>query len=257
MVSTMDEAVPPAAPAAAGPTTPRRTRRPRQATVERRAEILRAAAHTFGTKGYKTGSLAEVAEQVGITHAGVLHHFGSKEQLLVEVLEYRDKEDVRDLEGQHIPGGLELFRHLVRTARMNADRRGIVQGYTVLTGESVTENHPARAWVTDRFHVLRGEIADAVVEVGGGSVPTDVAQRAASAIIGVMDGLQVQWLLDDTVDLPEATAFAIEAILAAAVACPGRPGTAMPIFELDEGRPRLVQPMQPLAGSFAQECAAV
>ncbi|RHA42699.1 restriction system modified-DNA reader domain-containing protein [Cellulomonas rhizosphaerae] len=28
----------------------------------------------------------------------------------------------------------------------------------------------------------------------------------------------------------------------------------MPIFELDEGRPRLVQPMQPLAGSFAQEC---
>ncbi|GIG23035.1 hypothetical protein Cch01nite_37590 [Cellulomonas chitinilytica] len=31
----------------------------------------------------------------------------------------------------------------------------------------------------------------------------------------------------------------------------------MPIFELDEGRPRLVQPMQPLAGSFAQECAAL
>ncbi|GCE75873.1 restriction system modified-DNA reader domain-containing protein [Cellulomonas biazotea] len=31
----------------------------------------------------------------------------------------------------------------------------------------------------------------------------------------------------------------------------------MPIFELDEGRPRLVQPMQPLAGSFAQECSAV
>src|SRR3954451_3455659 len=31
----------------------------------------------------------------------------------------------------------------------------------------------------------------------------------------------------------------------------------MPIFELDEGRPRLVQPMQPLTGSFAQECAAL
>ena len=85
----------------------RAPRQPRQATTERRAEILRAAANTFGSKGYKNGSLAEVAEQVGITHAGVLHHFGSKEQLLVEVLEYRDKEDVRDLEGQHIPGGLE------------------------------------------------------------------------------------------------------------------------------------------------------
>ncbi|MEN0127915.1 MAG: hypothetical protein AAGC49_00635 [Brevundimonas sp.] len=31
----------------------------------------------------------------------------------------------------------------------------------------------------------------------------------------------------------------------------------MPIFELDEGRPRLVQPMQPLAGSFVQECEAL
>ena len=37
---------------------------------------------------------------------------------------------------------------------------------------------------------------------------------------------------------------------------PEGPGQ-MPIFELDEGRPRLVQPMQPLAGSFAQEAAAL
>lgn len=31
----------------------------------------------------------------------------------------------------------------------------------------------------------------------------------------------------------------------------------MPIFELDEGRARLVQPMQPLPGSFANDCAAL
>jgi AcrR family transcriptional regulator len=200
-----------------------RKRRPRQATAERRAEILRAAANTFGSKGYKTGSLAEVAEQVGITHAGVLHHFGSKEQLLIEVLEYRDKEDVENLEGQHIPGGLELFRHLERTVRANAHRRGIVQGYAVLTGESVTENHPARDWVRNRFTILRGEISSAVVAVGGGRVPESLATLAASAIIGVMDGLQVQWLLDEEVDLPESTAFAIEAILAAALAGSTRP----------------------------------
>lgn len=213
----MDDAVPPAV------VPQRRARQPRQATAERRAEILRAAANTFGSKGYKNGSLTEVAEQVGITHAGVLHHFGSKEQLLVEVLEFRDKEDVRDLEGQHIPNGMELFRHLIRTARMNVDRPGIVQGYSVLTGESVTENHPARGWVTDRFTILRGEIQAAILEVGGGSVPEDVAACAASSIIGVMDGLQVQWLLDDRVDLPAATQFAIEAILTAALLGAQRP----------------------------------
>lgn len=208
-------------PSSAGTRHPRR----RQATTERRAEILRAAANTFGAKGYKTGSLADVAEQVGMTHAGVLHHFGSKEQLLIEVLEYRDKEDVRDLEGQKIPGGLELFVHLLRTVRANEQRRGVVQGYTVLTGESVTEDHPAAAWAANRFSILRGEIVDALRELAGPDVPASTLVQAASAIIGVMDGLQVQWLLDpDAVHLAESTTFAIEAIVAAAVA-----GAAAPL----------------------------
>lgn len=201
------------------PATPAgRALRPRAGTQARREEIVRAASRTFAAKGYRTGSLADVAEQVGITHAGVLHHFGSKEQLLVAVLQQRDDDGVRDLEGQHIPGGVELFRHLVRTVRANAARPGIVQGYTVLVGESVTQGHPARDWVVQRFAVLRGQVADAVQEIGP-HVPRADAVRAADAVIGVMDGLQVQWLLDpDAVDLPDATAFAIEAVLAATLA---------------------------------------
>ncbi|UZN03959.1 TetR/AcrR family transcriptional regulator [Cellulomonas sp. S1-8] len=199
-------------------TTTGKVTRPRAGTQARREEIVRAASRTFAAKGYRTGSLVDVAEQVGITHAGVLHHFGSKEQLLVAVLQQRDDDGVRDLEGQHIPGGRELFRHLVRTVRANEGRPGIIQGYTVLVGESVTQGHPARDWVTRRFAVLREEIADAVQAMGP-HVTRDAAVRAAAAVIGVMDGLQVQWLLDaDAVDLPEATTFAIEAILAATLA---------------------------------------
>ena len=216
--SVMDDAVPPAA------APQRRARQPRQATTERRAEILRAAAHTFGSKGYKNGSLAEVAEQVGITHAGVLHHFGSKEQLLVEVLEFRDKEDVRDLEGQHIPDGIELFQHLVRTARMNVDRRGIVQGYTVLTGESVTEDHPARGWVTNRFTVLRGEIhgRDHRGRRRGRAAGRRRAARPARSSAS-WTACRCSGCSTTSVDLPAATKFAIEAILTAALLGTGRP----------------------------------
>jgi AcrR family transcriptional regulator len=201
-----------------------RPHRPRARTAQRRDEILRAALRTFGSKGYHAGSLAEVADQVGITHAGVLHHFGSKNQLLIEALDFRDRVDVEHLEGKHIPGGIELFRHLQLTARLNAERRGIVQAYSVLTGESVTEGHPASDWVRNRFTVLRGEITEAmrqvVIEDAGGEeadIDEAVLDRAASAIIGVMDGLQNQWLLDpDAVDLADSTAFAIDAILEAA-----------------------------------------
>lgn len=208
-------------------------RRPRAKTAERREEILKAAMNTFGSKGYHNGSLSEVAEQVGITHAGVLHHFGSKDKLLTAVLEFRDQVDVAHLEGQHIPDGLALFRHLVLTARMNADRRGIVQAYTVLAGESVTDGHPAGPWVARRFNGLRTEIDAAIRQIlaersaaEGSTIDLSDAAlgHAASSIIGVMDGLQVQWLLDpDAVDLAESTAFAIEAILAATLAGTRRP----------------------------------
>ncbi|WP_251152413.1 TetR/AcrR family transcriptional regulator [Cellulosimicrobium sp. Marseille-Q4280] len=213
----------------------RRARRPRPETLARREEILRAAMNVFGSRGYHQGSLAEVAEQVGITHAGVLHHFGSKDRLLTAVLEFRDREDVAHLEGRHIPGGLDLFRHLVLTAAMNAERPGIVQAYTVIAGEAVTDGHPASAWVTARFAGLRADIAGALREVveerrAAGADVVDLElddaalDRAASSIIGVMDGLQTQWLLDpDAVDLAEATAFAIEAILAATLAGAQRP----------------------------------
>jgi AcrR family transcriptional regulator len=201
-----------------------RAHRPRAGTAKRRDEILRAALRTFGSKGYHNGSLAEVADQVGITHAGVLHHFGSKDQLLIEALEFRDRVDVEHLEGQHIPGGIDLFRHLQLTARLNAERRGIVQAYSVLTGEAVTEGHPASDWVRHRFTVLRAEIVAALREIMRQDAGDDAADideavlaRAASAIIAVMDGLQNQWLLDpDAVDLADGTAFAIDAILAAA-----------------------------------------
>ena len=176
---------------------------------------------TFGAKGFYNGSLAEVAEQVGMTHAGVLHHFGSKDQLLLEVLDYRDRKDVEHLQGHHIPDGLDLFRHLVNTARLNADRPGIVQTYAVLSAEAVTDDHPGKDWFRTRYVTLRADVAAALTQVCDPDDPPAAADvdAAAAGVLAVMDGLQVQWLLDrDAVDLPYASAFAIEAILSAAVA---------------------------------------
>lgn len=201
-----------------------RPRGERKSTPERRQEIVRAAAKTFGTKGYQKGSLIAIADQVGMTHAGVLHHFGSKEQLLIAVLKYRDEEDLEILAERQLPQGMELFWHLIRTAIANTERPGLVQTYAAITGESVTDDHPARSFVISRFTALRGHIEDALRIVCGPDLPDDVRTYAATSIIGVMDGVQLQWLLDrKAVDLPEATRFAIEAILVAAMAGAKRP----------------------------------
>lgn len=197
-----------------------RVSKPRQVTLRKREEILSAAMVVFGNKGYKSGSLAEIAEQVGMTHAGVLHHFGSKDQLLLEVLVHRDRTDVEQLEGHRIPGGLELFNHLIVTSRMNEKRPGIVQTFAVLSAESVTDNHPAKEFFVARYETLRAQIRAALVDVcDQEDPPTEEAIDAATCgIIAVMDGLQIQWLLaPDFVKLADATAFAINALLSAAI----------------------------------------
>lgn len=198
---------------------PRKTPKSRPATLARRQDILRAALDTFGAKGYNKAPLSEIADQVDMTHAGILHHFGTKDQLLLEVLRYRDESDVEDLEGHHIPTGIDLFRHLVKTAFQNAERAGIVQAYAVLSAESVTDDHPAKAFFEVRYQQLRREVGEAfeVVCRERDINPDETRIRhAAASILAVMDGLQVQWLLQSSeVDLAKASAFAIETIVAA------------------------------------------
>ena len=205
------------------------TVRVRPATLAKREQILKAAVEIFGNKGSTNGTLADVAEQVGITHAGVLHHFGSKQKLLLEVLAYRDQTDVAELAEKHIPDGPELFLHLVRTAFANEKRPGIVQAYTVLSAESVTDDHPARGFFEDRYTTLRREVAAAFHELctqEGVREPATVA-AASAAILAVMDGLQLQWLLHpDVIELGEASEFAIQAIVNAVL----HPGPALPTY---------------------------
>lgn len=190
--------------------------RTRPATRRKRAEILDAAIDIFGNKGYANGTLADIAERVEMTHAGVLHHFGSKQNLLLEMLTYRDQTDLAELDERHMPDGAELFVHLVRTALLNSQRAGVVQVYTVLSAEAVTDDHPARPFFDERYTTLRRMVAGAfhlLCEQEGIGEPATIGAASAS-ILAVMDGLQLQWLLHpEAIELAETSEFAIRAIV--------------------------------------------
>jgi len=184
---------------------------------KRRGEILQAAHEVFTSKGFRNGSLGDIADRVGITHQGILHYFGSKEQLLVEVLRERDATGRLEFENAEKPEGVDFLQHVLRTVEKNVARTGIVQAYTVLSAESVTEEHPAQGWFRDRFDELRADLTEALrVACGPGDpVSADQLDRGASALIAVMDGLQVQWLLNPAaVDMPGIVRMTLDALLA-------------------------------------------
>lgn len=166
---------------------------------ERRAEILRAALEVIAERGYRGATLGAVAERVGLTQQGLLHHFPTKEALLVAVLEERDQWDA-------VPDHTWRLDLLGSLVDYNAMRPGIVQTFSALLGESVTEDHPAREFFVRRYERVRANMAGVLRAEYGERLPSGLTpERAAPLLVAVMDGLQYQWLLDpDSVDMPGA-----------------------------------------------------
>lgn len=188
--------------------------KPQKKTLERREAVLKAALSVFGARGYNNGALAEIAAQAGMTHAGVLHHFGSKEALLIAVLQYRDGEEVAGVARREQPTGKAFLGHLIDTIRENETRPGVVQAYTVLSGESVTDGHPAQDYFRSRTSTLREKLIGVINESTDFVADQNEVADTASAVIAVMDGLQVQWLLDPSaVDMPRIVSMVLEELV--------------------------------------------
>jgi AcrR family transcriptional regulator len=168
---------------------------------DRKAEIIQAALEVIAERGYRGASLAAVAERVGLTQQGLLHYFPTKEALLIAVLEIRDQWDMASaaLAGSAWP--MEMMASLVE---YNATRPGIVQVFTVLAGDSVTEDHPAREYFKDRYRWVRHNAVESLRNEYGDELPGGLTpEQAAPLLIAIVDGLQVQWLHDpEAVDMP-------------------------------------------------------
>jgi AcrR family transcriptional regulator len=163
----------------------------------RREQILYAAMVVFADHGYHRASLAGIAEHVGISQAGLLHHFPTKAHLLTAVLETRDRLD-REWLADVDPGGRSGPRLLVALLRLvDRNRRlgGLVQIYTALSGESVTDDHPARAWFADRYGRVTASVEDGLRAEADALRPDVDCALLAREVVAVMDGLQLQWLL--------------------------------------------------------------
>ncbi|WAZ21465.1 TetR/AcrR family transcriptional regulator [Streptomyces cinnabarinus] len=167
---------------------------------ERRAEIVRAALEVIAERGYRGASLASVAERVGLTQQGLLHYFPTKDALLVAVLKERDQWDAVPADTRW---RVDLLASLVE---YNAMRPGIIQTFSALLGESVTEGHPAREYFTERYTRVRASMAEVLRTEYGDRLPNGLTpERTAPLLVAVMDGLQYQWLLDpESVDMPGA-----------------------------------------------------
>ncbi len=179
-----------------------------------RALILDTALAAFAESGYRGTSVRDIATRCGLTHPALLYHFPTKADLLMAVLGRRDDSEGRAVGFDELHGRA-LLDHLVDTARRNAARRGVVELYATLSAESTEPGHPAHAYFVERYARLRETVGRAYTELAraGELRPGIVPETAARQLVALMDGLQIQWLLDPELDMAEAIAAHVEAQL--------------------------------------------
>jgi AcrR family transcriptional regulator len=178
-------------------TTVTKTRGEYAKTPERRQQIVDAAVEVFSASGYRKGSLRDVADKTGLSQAGLLHHFPSKEHLLQAVLIWRDDEGRRQL-GDPMPEGTDLLRGLVALAEYNASFPVLVELHVIVSAEGTSADHPLREYFVGRYaylvDVTRRAFERAAAE--GQLRPGVDCASAARTLIALSDGLQIQWLLN-------------------------------------------------------------
>jgi AcrR family transcriptional regulator len=178
--------------------------------VAKRDEILTTALEVIATNGYHKTTIRDLAAAVGLSQAGLLHYFGSKEELFVEILRRRDKHVTEH--GSAVPaqesGAVNvrvLIDGLVDVGRQNAEVPGLVQLFQQFSTEATEAGHPAHQYFRERYADYRRRVATSIREQqdAGGLPPSLDPERAAALIAAATDGLQTQWMLDPSIDMAE------------------------------------------------------
>jgi AcrR family transcriptional regulator len=181
---------------------PGRVRGPYRTGIRQQERILRAATETFARRGYAGSSLRQIAAEVGVSPAAILMHFGSKEGLLMAVLDHWSKSTSESQKAVH---GVAYLRALTDLMRRHLTERGLIGLFSTMATEAADPSHPAHELMLARYRAVEMRILE---ELGQARADGEIQQLEdrrlevlARRIVAMMDGLQIQWLLNPELDL--------------------------------------------------------
>lgn len=172
-----------------------------------RAAAVKAAAELFGAAGYRGVTFKDVADKLGMTAAGLTYYFPDKDALLAAVLQDRDRLALAEETAiPPSPSRADIDDHVMRLLAENIEHPGLAELHCVLSAEATSAEHPAHEHFRHRYRVARDLLTDAFEAAGAsGEIRARVPPHVlATLLLSVLDGVQLQWLLDpEEVDMRE------------------------------------------------------
>ena len=168
---------------------------------DRRQRILEVAQRLLARNGWRNTTLAQIARAAGVTPAGLLHHFESKEQLLHAVLDARDADDSEHADyrtGDLVEGIADAAERFERSPEL-------VGTFAVLMVENIAPDAPLHDRLVGRYREALKIVADGIRRgQAAGRYRTDVNPAAkAVEIIAFVNGMETSWLLDPSIPLTD------------------------------------------------------
>ncbi len=160
-------------------------------------QIIEKAAEVFATSGFHGTSMRAVARACNIDHSTLLHHFKSKESLLISVLRWRDVTGGTEaLEGDVLDSVTteRIADGVARLVVSNSERPELTRLFSIMTAEAGSEDHPAREYLRAR-QAQMVEAWSGVIEVSDessrGESPDFNSHELAAMFVALWDGLQM------------------------------------------------------------------
>jgi AcrR family transcriptional regulator len=181
-------------------TNQRNPRGPYRKSAERREQILQAAYEAIDEHGERA-SLQDIADRVGVTQPALTYYFPTRVDLLLAVLERRDRRG-REI-ASAAASGKSMVEAMAASARHATDHPGLAKLYVTLSAAATDPESPAHDYFTERYRALGAEVTrELEAQQKAGALRADQpAGHLARAVLAVMDGLQIQWMHDPTVDI--------------------------------------------------------
>jgi len=165
---------------------------------DRRQRILEVAQRLLTRNGWRNTTLAQIAREAGVSPAGLLHHFQSKEQLLHAVLDIRDADD-----DAHADRAGDLIAEIARVPERFDRTPELMGAFTVLLVENLLPEAPLH----DRLLTRYRDALDIVAELirrgqDSGQYRADIDPTVkAVEILAFINGMETTWLLDPSIPL--------------------------------------------------------
>ena len=172
---------------------------------EKKDQIVLSAINVFVEKGFEKTTINDIAQAVGIGKGTIYEYFKSKEEIIGYSFKYFINTMDIDFERillSKVKADQKLIQILhSMTGFVNPDSEPLIKLMMNFWGEAMRSQDAKNIIFNDMrkfYHSYRSIFSDIVLEgIEDGSFRKDIdPKHFASLIVGMIDGILVQWILD-------------------------------------------------------------